>query len=49
MPISDAKTWDGTHVDEVSGSLRDPKYQTYSRAEESCKFSSVREITILAS
>ncbi len=28
MPIWDAKTWDGTHVDEIPGSLRDPKYQT---------------------
>jgi hypothetical protein len=29
MPIWDAKTWDGTHVDEIPGSLRDPKYQTW--------------------
>ena len=28
-PIWDAKTWDGTHVDEIPGSLRDPKYQTW--------------------
>jgi salicylate hydroxylase len=29
MPIWDANTWDGTHVDEVLGSLRDPRYQTW--------------------
>jgi salicylate hydroxylase len=25
MPIWDAKTWDGAHVNEVPGSLRDPE------------------------
>lgn len=29
MPIWDAKTWNGTHVDEIPGSLRDLKYQTW--------------------
>lgn len=29
MPIWDAKTRGGTHVDEIPGSPRDPKYQTW--------------------
>jgi salicylate hydroxylase len=29
MSIRDAKTWDGAHIDEVPGSLRDPNYQTW--------------------
>lgn len=38
MPIWDAKTWDGTHVDEVPGSLRDPKYQTWVMGHDTIAF-----------
>ena len=29
MPIWDAKTWNGTHADEIPGSLRDRKHQAW--------------------
>jgi salicylate hydroxylase len=29
MPVWDAKTWDGSHIDDVPGSLRDPNYQSW--------------------
>ncbi|KAN0104053.1 FAD/NAD(P)-binding domain containing protein [Hyaloscypha variabilis] len=29
MPIWDAKTWDGSYIDDVPGSLRDPNYQSW--------------------
>jgi len=38
MPIWDAKTWDGAHVDEVPGSLRDPKYQTWVMGHDTVAF-----------
>jgi salicylate hydroxylase len=38
MPIWDANTWDGTHVDEVPGSLRDPKYQTWVMGHDTIAF-----------
>ena len=41
MPIWDAKTWDGTHVDEVPGSLRDPNYQTWVMGHDTVAFVSL--------
>jgi salicylate hydroxylase len=38
MPIWDANTWDGTHVDEVPGSLRDPMYQTWVMGHDTIAF-----------
>jgi len=37
-PIWDASTWDGTHVDEVPGSMRDPKYQTWVMGHDTVAF-----------
>jgi salicylate hydroxylase len=38
MPIWDANTWDGTHVDEVPKFLRDPKYQTWVMGHDTVAF-----------
>jgi salicylate hydroxylase len=38
MPIWDTKTWDGTHIDEVPRSLRDPKYQTWVMGHNTIEF-----------
>jgi salicylate hydroxylase len=38
LPIWDTNTWDGTHVDEDPGSLRDPKYQTWVMGHDTIAF-----------
>jgi salicylate hydroxylase len=39
MPIWDAKSWDGTHVDEIPAQgLRDPKYQTWVMGHDTIAF-----------
>jgi salicylate hydroxylase len=39
MPIWDAKTWDGSHVDEIPvQGLRDPKYQTWAMGHDTVAF-----------
>lgn len=38
VPIWDAKIWDGIHVDEIPGSLMDPKYQAWVMGHDTVAF-----------
>ncbi|KAI9745685.1 MAG: hypothetical protein M1818_001219 [Claussenomyces sp. TS43310] len=48
MPIWDAKSWDGSHVDDVPGSMRDPTYQTWVMGHDTAGFTNRQLDKLLA-
>ncbi|KAI9825138.1 MAG: hypothetical protein M1819_000596 [Sarea resinae] len=48
MPIWDAANWDGSHIDDVPSSIRDPKYQTWVMGHDTVSFTNRQLDRLLA-